>query len=155
MSSSPEVPASSIRRILSPRRFVPGCGRHPQEWSLYVCSLQSVLFFRSHGVFHSQDSFPSTFRPRLWETSSGVVAVGVFAAECRLLPKLRRLPFSGFLPLDVSSPAVGDILRSGCCRCVRCRVSSSSEVPASSFLRIPSPRRFVLDSGRHPQEWLL
>ena len=38
-----------------------------------------VVFFRSPGVFHSQDSFPSTFRPRLWETSSGVVAVGVFA----------------------------------------------------------------------------
>ena len=33
-----------------------------------------VVFFRSPGVFHSQDSFPSTFRPRLWETSSGVVA---------------------------------------------------------------------------------
>ena len=40
-----------------------------------------VLFFASRGVFHSQDSVPSTFRPRLWETSSGVVAVGVFAAE--------------------------------------------------------------------------
>ena len=26
----------------------------------------------------------------------------------RLLPKSRRLPFSGFLPLDVSSPAVGE-----------------------------------------------
>ena len=42
-----------------------------------------VVFFRSPGVFHSQESFPSTFRPRLWETSSGVVAVGVFAAEAR------------------------------------------------------------------------
>ena len=42
-----------------------------------------VLFFQSPGVFHSQDCFPSTFRPRLWETSSGVVAVGVFAAEAR------------------------------------------------------------------------
>ena len=42
-----------------------------------------VIFFRSPGVFHSQDSFPTTFRPRLWETSSGVVAVGVFAAEAR------------------------------------------------------------------------
>ena len=31
---------------------------------------------------------------------------------CRLLPKSRHLPFSGFLPLDVSSLAVGDILRS-------------------------------------------
>ena len=40
-----------------------------------------VVFFRSPGVFHSQDSFPPTFRPRLWDTSSGVVAVGVFAAE--------------------------------------------------------------------------
>ena len=42
-----------------------------------------VVFFRSPGVFHSQDSFPSTFLPRLWETSSGVVAVGVFAAVAR------------------------------------------------------------------------
>ena len=42
-----------------------------------------VVFFRSSGVFHSQDFFPSAFRPRLWETSSGVVAVGVFAAEPR------------------------------------------------------------------------
>ena len=40
-----------------------------------------VVFFRSPGFFHSQDSFPSTFHPRLWETSSGVVAAGVFAAE--------------------------------------------------------------------------
>ena len=38
----------------------------------------------------------------------------------RLLPKSWRLPISGFLPLDVSSPAMGDILRSGRCRCVRC-----------------------------------
>ena len=37
-----------------------------------------VIFFRSPGIFHSQDSFHSTFRPRLWETSSGVAAVGVF-----------------------------------------------------------------------------
>ena len=36
--------------------------------------------------------------------------------RCPLLPKSRRLLFSGFLPLDVSSPAVGDILRSGPCR---------------------------------------
>ena len=42
-----------------------------------------VVFFRSSGVFHSQDSFPSTFRPRLWETTSGVVAVGVLAAQAR------------------------------------------------------------------------
>ena len=38
----------------------------------------AVLFFRNPGVFHSQDSFPSAFLPRLWETSSGVIAVGVF-----------------------------------------------------------------------------
>ena len=42
-----------------------------------------VVFFRSPSVFHSQDSFSSTFLPLLWETSSGVVAVGVFAAEAR------------------------------------------------------------------------
>ena len=41
----------------------------------------------------------------------------------RLLPKSRSLPFSGFLPLDVLSLAVGDILRSGRCRWVRCRGS--------------------------------
>ena len=46
-----------------------------------ILTVDVVVFFRSPGVFHSQDSFPSTFRPRLWETSSGVVAVGVFAAE--------------------------------------------------------------------------
>ena len=42
-----------------------------------------VAFFWNPGVFHSQDSFPSTFRPRLWETYSGVVAVDLFAAEAR------------------------------------------------------------------------
>ena len=40
------------------------------------------------GVFHYQDSFPSKFRPRLWETSSGVVVGGVFAVEARR--ELRR-----------------------------------------------------------------
>ena len=40
---------------------------------------------------------------------------------CRLLPKSWHLPFSGFLPLNVSSLTVGDIVRSGRCRCVRCR----------------------------------
>ena len=42
-----------------------------------------VLFFRSLGALHSQDSFPLTFLPQLWEISSGVVAVGVSAAEAR------------------------------------------------------------------------
>ena len=59
----------------------------------------------------------------------------------RLLPKSRRLPFSGFLPLDVSSPAVGDIFKSGLCRCVRCRGSQSS----FSNLSITSPTsQFIL-----------
>ena len=49
-----------------------------------ILTVDAVFFFRSPGVFHSQVSFPSTFRPRLWETSSGVVDVGVFAAEARL-----------------------------------------------------------------------
>ena len=44
-----------------------------------ILTVDDVLF-RSPGVFHSQDSFPSTFRPRLWETSSRVVAVVVFVA---------------------------------------------------------------------------
>ena len=34
-------------------------------------------------------------------------------------------------------------------------LSSSSEVPASSILRIPSHRRFVPCCGRYPQGWLL
>ena len=50
--------------------------------------------------------------------------------RCRLLPKSRHLPFSGFLPLDVSSPAVGDIFRSGRCRCVLC--SGSQRTVSSS-----------------------
>ena len=95
-----------------------------------------VVFFRSPSVFHSQDSFPSTFRPRPCETFSSSAVGDIFRSgrcrcvrcsgsqnpdcRCRLLPKSRRLPFSGFLPPDVSSPAVGDIFRSGRCRCVRC-----------------------------------
>ena len=52
-----------------------------------------VIFFRSPGFFHSQDSFPLTFHPWLWETSSGVVAVGVFAAVAHreLWARLPRL----------------------------------------------------------------
>ena len=46
-----------------------------------ILTVDVVVFFRNPDVFHSQDSFPSTFRPRLWETSSGEVAIGVFAAE--------------------------------------------------------------------------
>ena len=48
-----------------------------------ILTADIVILFRSPGVFHSQNSFLSTFRPQLWETSSGVVAVGVFAAEAR------------------------------------------------------------------------
>ena len=47
----------------------------------YIEILTSSVFFRSPGVFHSQDSFPSAFYPQLWKTSSGVVAVGLFTAE--------------------------------------------------------------------------
>ena len=46
----------------------------------------NVLFFRSPGIFHSQDSFPLTFHPRLWETSSGMIAVGVF-----IMPAVKAL----------------------------------------------------------------
>ena len=65
-------------------------------------------------------------RPALWSLlkNSGLDGRGLsvyWNPDClcyRLFPKSRRLPFSGFLPLNVSSPAVGDILRSGHCRCV-------------------------------------
>ena len=46
-----------------------------------ILTVNVIVFLRSPGVFHSQDSFP----------------------------------------LDISSPVVGDIFRSGRCRCVRCR----------------------------------
>ena len=59
-----------------------------------------VVFFRSPGVFYSQDSFPLTFRPRLWETSSGVVAVGVFAVEALQRTHLQR-------PILKMSPTAG------------------------------------------------
>ena len=72
-------------------------------------------------------------RPALWSllNNSGLDGRGLYVGLClnpdcrcrRLLPKSRRLPFSGFLPFKVSSPAVGDTLRSSCCRCVWCRGS--------------------------------
>ena len=75
-------------------------------------------------------------RPVLWSllNNSGLDGRGLSVCwnpDCRchrLLPKSRRLPFSGFLPLDVSFPAVGDILGSGSCRCVRCRGSQREEI---------------------------
>ena len=33
-----------IHQIPSPRRFVPGYGRHPQEWSLRSCSFSNPYF---------------------------------------------------------------------------------------------------------------
>ena len=50
------------------------------EFHIHVCN---DVFFLSPGVFNSADSFPSTFRPRLWETSSGVVAVLFFFIHMR------------------------------------------------------------------------
>ena len=47
-----------------------------------------IVLFRSPDVFHSQDSFPSTFRLRLCETSSGVFAVGVCEPLQRTLLKI-------------------------------------------------------------------
>ena len=60
-----------------------------------ILTVNVVIFFRSPSVFHSQDSFPSTFCPRLWETSSAVGAVGMFAAEVRreLWARPSRLSF--------------------------------------------------------------
>ena len=50
-----------------------------------ILTVDVVVFFRSPGIFHSHDSFPLMFRPRLWETSSGMVAVGVLAENCDLV----------------------------------------------------------------------
>ena len=61
----------------------------------YIDILTVCVLFRSHGVFYSQDSFPLTFRLRLLETSSGVVAVGVFGAEARR--ELRARPVQSSL----------------------------------------------------------
>ena len=56
--------------------------RWPWSIGTYIGVLTvGVLFIQSPGIFHSQDSFPSTFHPRLWETSAGVVVIGVFTAE--------------------------------------------------------------------------
>ena len=65
-----------------------------------ILTVDVVVFFRSPGVFHSQDSFPSMFRPQLWETSSGVVAVGVFTAEA-LQASAASIPIAT-TPEDVS-----------------------------------------------------
>ena len=58
-----------------------------------ILTVGVVVFFRSPGIFHSQDSFPSTFRPRLRETSSGVVAVGVSGFQHTDRPRLSSLEF--------------------------------------------------------------
>ena len=81
----------------------------------------------------------------------------------RLLPKSRRLPFSGFLTLDVSSPAVGDILRRGRCRCVRCRgslqrpLTKMSPTAGDETSRVRNPengrRRDFGRRRRHQQSW--
>ena len=67
----------------------------------------------------------------------------------RLLPKSRRLPFSGFLPLDISSPAVGDIFRSGRCRCVCCKGNETSRGrnPENGWCRDFGRRRWHRQSG--------
>ena len=80
-----------------------------------------------------------------------------------LLPKSRRLPFSGFLPLDVSSLAVGDILKSGCCRCVRCRGSQRTVITRAvkALVILPystkvgqSIQRRMTKCNRHALAWL-
>ena len=86
-------------------------------------------------------------RPALWSllNNSGLDGRGLSVCwnpDCRcrrLLPKYRRLPFSGFLPLDVSSPAVGDIFRSGRWRCVRCRGSFSKPFRHFTYITAHSP----------------
>ena len=71
--------------------------RWPWSVGVGILTVDVVVFFRNLGVFHSQDSLSSTFSPRLWETSSGVVAAGVFAAEARReqRPLLMMFPTAG------------------------------------------------------------
>ena len=85
-------------------------------WCVGILIVYVVVFFRSPGVFHSQDIFPSTFRLPLWETSSGVVAVGVFAAEAlrarnpgKVLRQRRRLYLCGYELAGFSTYLVGSI----------------------------------------------
>ena len=112
-----------------------------------------VFYFRSPSVLHSQDSFLSTFCPRLWETSSGVVAVGVFAAEalgtvyvlkllvvistpsCKWTQKNNNVQKQSLLNNSGLDGRGLSVCWNLDCRCL----SSSSEVPTSSILRIPSP----------------
>ena len=68
---------------------------------------------------------------------------------CRLLPKSRRLPFSGFLPLDVPSLAVGDIFRNGRCRCVCCR--GSQRTLQRTLLRTSPTAGDETSRGRNPE----
>ena len=80
--------------------------------------------------------------------------------RCLLLPKSRRLPFSGFLPLDVSSPTMGDILRSGRCRCIRCRGSQRKvlyELLQRTLLHRPFLRMSptAMDETSRPGEGIL
>ena len=76
-SSSSEVPASSILRIPSPDVSSPAVG------DIFRSGRCRCVCCRG-----SQS-------PRLWETSSGVVAVGVFAAEARSYHSWGCLPQLG------------------------------------------------------------
>ena len=88
-----------------------GCGL-----SVYWNSV--VVFLWSPGVFHSQDFFPSTFRSQLWETSSGVVAVGVCTAEARreLWARLPRRPLLKMCPTVRDETSRGRNPENGRCR---------------------------------------
>ena len=67
--------------------------------------------------------FIEQFRAR-WPWSIGVLESWLSMSSSSF-SKSQRLPFSGFLPLNASSPAVGDIFRSGRCRGSQRTVSSS------------------------------
>ena len=67
-----------------------------------------VVFFRSPGVFHPQDSFPLTFRPRLRETSSAVDAEYGFAAVASREQFTAANTPTATTPDDKMSPTDGD-----------------------------------------------
>ena len=56
----------------------------------YIEILTVGVFLRSNGILHSKDSFPSIFRPRLWDTSSGE---SLQVSSLQRLAEVKSLPF--------------------------------------------------------------
>ena len=105
-------------------------------WSCWFSqSLKYVIFSGIHGVL--RDMLIGLFN-KLLNT----------ACWCLLLPKTQRLPFSGFLTLEVSFLAVGN--RSGRCRCVHCRGLQRTHLQ-QPLLRMSPTAGDETSRGRNPE----